>query len=38
MHGVRCAQETELRTLLRRYVPSYNGARYPGLRAAQPGR
>ena len=27
VHGIRFAQETELRTLLRRYIPYYNGAR-----------
>jgi len=27
LHGVRFAQEPELRTLLRRYIPYYNGVR-----------
>jgi hypothetical protein len=27
VHGVRFAQEAELRTLLRRYMPYYNGVR-----------
>jgi transposase InsO family protein len=27
VHGVRFAEEAELRTLLRRYIPYYNGVR-----------